>query len=206
MKAAHVLAAVFAAAMLLATPQARAQYALTEPMKNCRVWRVPISNAATQAIMRPANPGTMYFPPTSVVTLVDGVSMNLLYADGTFMGSNTRARVALDLEQHSKMQLEARSNLAGHLTSGNNAATCAATGTESTLVSDQIRQYLEAELQRTVKASVEAQMAQFLTTLKEASQADRDAVIQRALEELPKNPSLVQALKNAIAAPKPPGA
>lgn len=82
--------------------------------------------------------------------------------------------------------------------------TCVLYGVESTVAAEQIRTYLEKELQVVVMKSVQEQMAAFLSDLKKANDADRKQLIDKLSEELAKNPDLVTALKNAMAGKKKP--
>lgn len=77
---------------------------------------------------------------------------------------------------------------------------CAVSGSEAQLASDNLRAVLEAEVQKTVKSTVEAQLATFLAKLKEVSDQDRKSMIDAALKALPENATLVEALRTAVAA------
>ncbi|WP_250507467.1 hypothetical protein [Caballeronia sp. GAFFF3] len=79
---------------------------------------------------------------------------------------------------------------------------CLVTGSEAQLATDALRVILTAEVQKTVKATVEAQLATFLQNIKQASDQDRAALIDAALKELPENSTLVDALAKAIASQK----
>ena len=136
--------------------------------------------------------------------MIDSASMRIMLTTINHRRNNgpwRDDRLYLDTNRQAFLQSEALAILAKHLTTGNGSAECVAIGTESSLVGDELRAYLEAEVQKTVKASVDAQMTAFLDALRKANEADRAALIERTLQELPKNASLLEALKNAMQPP-----
>lgn len=202
----------------LAPNASAASFVLPPEMKACRIWQVPIPDAFVKAYLTtetnfmgqqvPALPllsgNALYNQFKNARVMIDSTSMRVMLTNIKHqnLGGQWRdERLYFDANRHALLQSEALAILATHLTTGNGAAQCLATGTESSLVGDELRAYLEAEVQKTVKASVDAQMTAFLDTLRKANEADRAALIERTLQELPKNASLLEALKNAMQAP-----
>jgi hypothetical protein len=202
----------------LAPIASAAPFVLPQEMKACRIWQVPIPDAFLKKYMATETNSPGQQAPTlallsenvnfnqlkNATTMIDSASMRIIHANiqrRHFSGQWRDQRLYFDADRQAVLESEALATLAAHLTTGTGSAQCIASGTESSLVGDQLRAYLEAEVQKTVKASVDAQMTAFLEALRKANEADRAALIERTLQELPKNASLLEALKNAMQAP-----
>jgi hypothetical protein len=214
----HFICAILAL-LAFSTAQAADPYVIPEAVKSCRIWEVPVSSAFVRGnFSKEVSFGT---GRATVVPFLDGNGHSagngtiILDADSMQVMSLTAARklnpyvnvvttgqVALNGDTRAIAEMMARTAVASKLTSGSGNAVCVATGTQSSVISDQLRLYLESEVQKTVKASVDAQMKAFLESLKTVSDADRARMIDKALEELPKNAQLVDALRAAMT-PKP---
>lgn len=75
---------------------------------------------------------------------------------------------------------------------------CIITGTESAVISDELRKYLENDLREAIAAEVKQALGKFLADLKDQNEAQQEQAVNKLLVELPRNPDLVQALKKAL--------
>ena len=207
---------MMAAALFMVTGFASAQdYVIPDQVKTCRLWKVPASAALINQNFSRELPKMMDSGTYRAVQFVDGSaiqvqnghlvldadSMQLMIATARRkLGSKqwTVGDIALTADMVPVAEMAARAAVVSRLSSGSGPAECIAYGTQSSVVSDQLRAYLEAEVQKTVRASVDEQMTAFLDRLSKLNEADRTKLIDRALEELPKNPRLVDALRAAM--------
>jgi hypothetical protein len=195
-----------------------ANFSVAEPLNldegkvACRIWKVPyridVSYDGGSGSM--IGSGTLKVESNALVdsnTMAVGLSDQYSVTGGPF----TSAGVVLSRKQllnntlggwkdslELGLETKIRATLLNHFLANDAKIVCLAIGVETSLITNQVRNYLEKNQRQIIENQISDEITKTTTLIKQSNEAKRTEILERLLKELPNNTNLVEALRRAL--------